>query len=201
VLVSVLPKPPLALHAACDKDQIDPSSKNVPTPTPHRVLQSHRLEATVTLHSRTPSAGQLPTATGCPFGASPARSASVRRTANRAQMLVRLASSGREVVSYTVGGERNVLLNHPDHAQHVLGSNRANYSKDTSANRYFRTEVADGILTADGIVLRPRRGRDDPHHPRPAATPSGRHAPPMPSPNTNSCFALQTFPVTVCRRS
>jgi enediyne biosynthesis protein E7 len=111
----------------------------------------------VTLHSRTSSAGPLGTATGCPFGASHARSASVRPAVNRAQMLVRLASSGRDVVSYAVGGERNVLLNHPDHAQHVLGSNRANYSKDTSANRYFRTEVADGILTADGERWRRQR--------------------------------------------
>jgi cytochrome P450 len=72
-------------------------------------------------------------------------------------MLLRLASSGRDVVSYTIGGERNVLLNHPDHAQHVLGSNRTNYSKDTSANRHFRTEVADGILTADGERWRRHR--------------------------------------------
>jgi cytochrome P450 len=60
-------------------------------------------------------------------------------------------------VAYTIGGERNVLLNHPDHAQHVLGSNRANYSKDTSANRHFRTAVADGILTADGQRWRRHR--------------------------------------------
>jgi cytochrome P450 len=72
-------------------------------------------------------------------------------------MLLRLASSGRDVVAYTIGGERNVLLNHPDHAQRVLGSNRTNYSKDTSANRYFRTEVADGILTADGQRWRRHR--------------------------------------------
>jgi cytochrome P450 len=72
-------------------------------------------------------------------------------------MLLRLANSGRDVVSYKIGGERNVLLNHPDHAQHVLGSNRDNYSKDTGANRYFRTEVADGILTADGERWRRQR--------------------------------------------
>jgi len=51
---------------------------------------------------------------------------------------------------YNVGGERNILLNHPDHVEHVLAANRANYSKDTAANRYFRTEIANGILTADG---------------------------------------------------
>jgi enediyne biosynthesis protein E7 len=84
-------------------------------------------------------------------------SAPVRGATNRAQMLLRLAGSGRDVVSYTIGGERNVLLNHPDHAQHVLGSNRTNYSKDTGANRYFRTEVADGILTADGERWRRHR--------------------------------------------
>jgi cytochrome P450 len=60
-------------------------------------------------------------------------------------------------VAYTIGGERNVLLNHPDLAHHVLGSNRTNYSKDTSANRHFRTEVADGILTADGERWRRHR--------------------------------------------
>ena len=60
-------------------------------------------------------------------------------------------------MSYTIGGERNVLLNHPDHAQHVLGSNRTNYCKDTGANCYFRTEVADGILTADGERWRRHR--------------------------------------------
>lgn len=111
----------------------------------------------MTLRGCTSSAAQLRTATGCPFCASHAGSGPVRPAANRAQLLVRLAGSGRDVVSYTVGGERNVLLNHPDHAQHVLGSNRANYSKDTSANRYFRTEVADGILTADGARWRRQR--------------------------------------------
>ena len=156
-LVRTMPKPRLALDAASDEHQIDPSSKNVPRPPPHRGLPSHRLDTTVTLRSRTSSAGQLPAATGCPFGASHARSTSVRRAANREQMLVRLANSGRHVVSCTVGGERNVLLNHPDHAQRVLGSNRANYSKDTTANRYFRTEVADGILTADGECWRRQR--------------------------------------------
>ncbi len=58
---------------------------------------------------------------------------------------------------YTVGGERNVLLNHPDHVEHVLAANRANYSKDTAANRYFRTEIANGILTADGDRWRRQR--------------------------------------------
>ena len=102
------------------------------------------------------TAGQRPTATGCPFGASHAMS-TPSRGANRAQLLLRLAGSGRDVVSYTIGGERNVLLNHPDHAQHVLGSNRTNYCKDTGANSYFRTEVADGILTADGERWRRHR--------------------------------------------
>jgi enediyne biosynthesis protein E7 len=58
---------------------------------------------------------------------------------------------------YNVGSERNILLNHPDHAEHVLATNRANYSKDTAANRYFRTEIADGILTADGDRWRRQR--------------------------------------------
>lgn len=111
----------------------------------------------MTFGADTPTAGQLRTATGCPFGASHASSAPRRGSANRAQLLLRLASSGRDVVAYTIGGERNVLLNHPDHAQHVLGSNRTNYSKDTSANRHFRTEVADGILTADGERWRRHR--------------------------------------------
>ncbi|AEV70910.1 cytochrome P450 [Mycolicibacterium rhodesiae NBB3] len=108
----------------------------------------------MTLHSDTPSAGQLRTATGCPFGASPAVAAPQRDATDRGQLLLRLARSGRDAVSYRIGAERNVLLNHPDHAQHVLGSNRDNYSKDTGANRYFRTEVADGILTADGARWR-----------------------------------------------
>lgn len=79
------------------------------------------------------------------------------RSAGRAQTLLRLAASGREVLCYNVGAEKNVLLNHPDHAEHVLGSNRANYSKDTEANRYFRTDVADGLLTADGERWRRQR--------------------------------------------
>jgi cytochrome P450 len=58
---------------------------------------------------------------------------------------------------YNVGGERNILLNHPDHVEHVLATNRANYIKDTAANRYFRTEIADGILTADGDRWRHQR--------------------------------------------
>jgi enediyne biosynthesis protein E7 len=58
---------------------------------------------------------------------------------------------------YNVGGERNILLNHPDHVEHVLATNRANYSKNTAANRYFRTEIADGILTADGDRWRRQR--------------------------------------------
>jgi enediyne biosynthesis protein E7 len=72
-------------------------------------------------------------------------------------MLSRLAGSGRDVMCYNVGGERNILLNHPDHVEHVLATNRANYSKDTAANRYFRTKIADGILTADGDRWRRQR--------------------------------------------
>jgi enediyne biosynthesis protein E7 len=75
----------------------------------------------------------------------------------RAAMLARLAGSGRDVLCYTVGGERNILLNHPDHVEHVLAANRANYSKDTAANRYFRTEIANGILTADDDRWRHQR--------------------------------------------
>ena len=110
----------------------------------------------MTLRCDTPTAGLLPPA-GCPLSGSHGSPAPGRRTVNRAQMLLRLASSGRDVVAYTIGGERNVLLNHPDHAQHVLGSNRTNYNKDTGANRRFRTEVADGILTADGERWRRHR--------------------------------------------
>ena len=95
------------------------------------------------------TAGQRPTATGCPFGASHAMS-TPSRGANRAQLLLRLAGSGRDVVSYTIGGERNVLLNHPDHAQHVLGSNRTNYCKDTGAN---------SLLPDRGRRRDPDRGR------------------------------------------
>jgi cytochrome P450 len=80
-----------------------------------------------------------------------------QRSTARARMLSRLAISGRDVICYNVGGERNILLNHPDHVEHVLAANRANYSKDTAANRYFRTEIADGILTADGDRWRRQR--------------------------------------------
>jgi enediyne biosynthesis protein E7 len=80
-----------------------------------------------------------------------------QRSTARAQMLSRLADGGRDVLCYTVGGERNILLNHPDHVEHVLAANRANYNKDTAANRYFRTEIADGILTADGDGWRHQR--------------------------------------------
>src|ERR1700757_4320208 len=110
----------------------------------------------VTLCSDTPTAGAIPPP-GCPLSGSGGSSSRRRNTANRAQLLLRLASSGRDVVAYTIGGERNMLLNHPEHVQHVLGSNRTNYSKDTSANRHFRTEVADGILTADGDRWRRQR--------------------------------------------
>ncbi|MFX0576074.1 cytochrome P450 [Nocardia nepalensis] len=76
---------------------------------------------------------------------------------DRAWRLLRLASSGRDAVSFTAGGERNVLLNHPDYAKHVLGTNRDNYTKDTGPNRFFKTRVADGILTADGERWRHQR--------------------------------------------
>jgi enediyne biosynthesis protein E7 len=72
-------------------------------------------------------------------------------------MLSRLAGSARDVMCYNVGDERNILLNHPDHVEHVLATNRANYIKDTAANRYFRTAIADGILTADGDRWRRQR--------------------------------------------
>ena len=58
---------------------------------------------------------------------------------------------------YNVGGERNILVNHPDYVEYVLAANRDNYSKDTAANRYFGTEIADGILTADGDRWRRQR--------------------------------------------
>ena len=84
---------------------------------------------------------------------------------------------------YTVGGERNVLLNHPDHVEHVLAANRANYSKDTAANRYFRTEIANGILTADGDA----GGVSGRCSTRPSATGHGwRPLPAKPSPPSSS---------------
>lgn len=92
--------------------------------------------------------------TGCPIST---QSSTGPRTLDRARLLLRLAASGRDVVSYTVGSERNVLLNHPDHAKHVLGANRKNYTKDTGANLYFRAEVADGVLTAEGDRWRQQR--------------------------------------------
>ena len=80
-----------------------------------------------------------------------------QRSTTRARMLSGLASCGRDVLCYNVGGERNILLNHPDHVEHVLAANRANYSKDTAANRYFRTEIADEILTTDDDRWRHQR--------------------------------------------
>jgi enediyne biosynthesis protein E7 len=80
-----------------------------------------------------------------------------QRSMTRAEILSRLASSGRDVMCYNVAGERNILVNHPDHVEYVLAANRDNYSKDTAANRYFGTEIADGILTADGDRWRRQR--------------------------------------------
>jgi cytochrome P450 len=48
----------------------------------------------------------------------------------------------------------NVLIKHPNDIRSVLTSR--NYTKETGSNRYFRTHVADGLLTAP-----PERHRHD----------------------------------------
>ncbi|GAB1815572.1 cytochrome P450 [Mycobacterium sp. MUNTM1] len=63
--------------------------------------------------------------------------------------LVRLAKTGRDVVAFKMNGEPHFLVNTPDGAKHVLNQ-KSGYSKDTLANRFIKTEVADGILTAEG---------------------------------------------------
>lgn len=63
--------------------------------------------------------------------------------------LVRLAKTGRDVIAFKMNDEPHFLVNSPDGAKHVLNQ-KDGYSKDTLANRFIKTEVADGILTAEG---------------------------------------------------
>ncbi|OBB94637.1 hypothetical protein A5782_08975 [Mycobacterium sp. 852002-40037_SCH5390672] len=60
--------------------------------------------------------------------------------------------ANRDIDSLTIklGGEKTVLLNSPRLVRHVLTSNAKNYTKNTVANEYFRQNIADGILTAEG---------------------------------------------------
>ena len=46
----------------------------------------------------------------------------------------------RDAASYTFGGDCTLLLNHSDHARHVLRANRSIDSTDTS--RHVGTEIA-----------------------------------------------------------
>ncbi|OBJ84071.1 hypothetical protein A9W96_27370 [Mycobacterium sp. 1245852.3] len=64
-------------------------------------------------------------------------------------MLVRLANTGRDAIAFKADGERHVLVNHPDYVKQVL-MRTDRYSKDTPPNRFFKEEVADGLLTAEG---------------------------------------------------
>ena len=55
-----------------------------------------------------------------------------------------------DVVCYRPAPEPAYLINHPAYLRHVLVDNNRNYSKDTYINRMFKTEVGNGLLTAEG---------------------------------------------------
>jgi cytochrome P450 len=73
------------------------------------------------------------------------------------RFLLRLTERHGDVVRYRAGGEAAYLINDPELIRHVLADNSANYSKATFVNSVFKSAVADGLLTSEGVRWRRSR--------------------------------------------
>jgi enediyne biosynthesis protein E7 len=75
------------------------------------------------------------------------------------EFLADLAERFGDVAGYTVDGRRVILVNHPDHARHVLQERHRIYAKqDTPDLMMLKPMLGDGLLTTDGEQwLRQRR--------------------------------------------
>jgi cytochrome P450 len=61
-----------------------------------------------------------------------------------------------DVVRIAIGPKSLYLVNHPDHAKHVLADNSANYHKGIGLQE-ARRALGDGLLTSDGETWRAQR--------------------------------------------
>jgi cytochrome P450 len=70
------------------------------------------------------------------------------------------------VVRFRLGPHVVHLVNHPDHAEHVLRKHAANYDKRTRSTRFSRMVTGESVLTGDGELWKRRRRMLQPafHH-------------------------------------
>jgi len=71
--------------------------------------------------------------------------------------LTRMANTYGDIVSFTVGSQRVILLSHPDYIKQVLVKDHRNFVKGRSMERAKRL-LGEGLLTSEGdFHLRQRR--------------------------------------------
>jgi cytochrome P450 len=62
-----------------------------------------------------------------------------------------------DIVRFRLGPHVEHLLNHPDHAAHVLQKRRGNYDKDCRSTSFIKRVCGESLLTASGDVWQHRR--------------------------------------------
>ncbi len=78
----------------------------------------------------------------------------VRR--NRLNFVMHATGKYGDLICFRMGPKRLYLLNHPDHARHVLCDNVANYRKGLGLNE-AKPLLGDGLLTSDGELWASQR--------------------------------------------
>lgn len=81
-------------------------------------------------------------------------------------LVVESAVEHGDVVRCRLGPHVVHLLNHPDHAAHVLQKNSANYDKRTRSSSMIRSVTGESLLTCNGEFWKRQRRMDQPafHH-------------------------------------
>ncbi len=81
-------------------------------------------------------------------------------------LVVESAKTYGDVVRCRLGPYMLHLLNHPDHVNHVLRDNAANYDKNTRSSATIRSVSGESLLTCNGDFWKRQRRMDQPafHH-------------------------------------
>ena len=81
-------------------------------------------------------------------------------------LVMESAATHGDIVRCRLGPHIVHLLNHPDHAAHVLQNRAANYDKHTRSSASIRAVTGESLLTCNGEAWKRQRRMDQPafHH-------------------------------------